>query len=113
MVIAMGGMDSLQRLQTMRDYGATTLLCTPTYAVHLARVAEQNDLGDALATVQRIVCTGEPGASIAAVRRQIQLGWGAKCLDHAGLSEVGSFAYPRASYGGVHPRADQCVAAFP
>jgi phenylacetate-CoA ligase len=36
MVIALGGMDSLQRLVTMRDYGPTTLLCTPTYAVHLA-----------------------------------------------------------------------------
>ena len=94
MVIAMGGMDSLQRLQTMREYGATTLLCTPTYAVHLARVAEQNDLGEAVATVERVVCTGEPGASIASVRRQIQLGWGAKCHDHAGLTEVGSFAYP-------------------
>jgi phenylacetate-CoA ligase len=110
MVIAMGGMDSLQRLQTMRDYGATTLLCTPTYAVHLARVAEQNDLGDALATVERVVCTGEPGASIAAVRRQIQLGWGAKCHDHAGLSEVGSFAYPCDSCGGMHLREDEFVA---
>jgi phenylacetate-CoA ligase len=76
MVIAIGGMDSLQRLVTMRDYGATTLLCTPTYAVHLARVAEQNDLGDALATVERVVSTGEPGASIPSVRRRIQLGWG-------------------------------------
>jgi phenylacetate-CoA ligase len=110
MVIAMGGMDSLQRLQTMRDYGATTLLCTPTYAVHLARVAEQNDLGDALATVERVVCTGEPGASIAAVRRQIQLGWGARCHDHAGLSEVGSFAYPCAEAGGMHINEDEFLA---
>jgi phenylacetate-CoA ligase len=66
-------MDSLQRLRTIRDYGATTLLCTPTYAVHLARVAEQSGLPDALASVERIVCTGEPGASIASVRRRIQL----------------------------------------
>jgi phenylacetate-CoA ligase len=109
MVIAMGGMDSLQRLLTMRDYGATTLLCTPTYAVHLARVAEQNDLGDAPATVERVVCTGEPGASIASVRRQIQLGWGAKCHDHAGLTEVGSFAYPCDSCGGMHLREDDFV----
>jgi phenylacetate-CoA ligase len=109
MVIALGGMDSLQRLQTIRDYGATALLCTPTYAVHLARVAEQHDLSDALATVERVVCTGEPGASIASVRRQIQLGWGARCLDHAGLSEVGSFAYPCDSCGGMHLREDDFV----
>ena len=65
MVIALGGMDSLQRLQTIRDYRATTLLCTPTYAVHLARVAEQSGLADALSSVERVVCTGEPGGSIA------------------------------------------------
>jgi phenylacetate-CoA ligase len=110
MVIALGGMDSLQRLQTIRDYRATTLLCTPTYAVHLARVAEHHDLGAALGSVKRVVCTGEPGASIASVRRQIQLGWGARCLDHAGLSEVGSFAYPCASCGGMHLREDEFVA---
>jgi phenylacetate-CoA ligase len=110
MVIALGGMDSLQRLVTMRDYGATTLLCTPTYAVHLARVAEQNDLTDALASVQRVVCTGEPGASIPSVRRQIQLGWGARCHDHAGLSEVGSFAYPCDGCGGMHLSEDDFIA---
>src|SRR3954447_21690808 len=104
------GMDSLQRLRTIRDYGATTLLCTPTYAVHLARVAKQSGLADALATVERVVCTGEPGASIASVRRQIQVCWGARCLDHAGLSEVGSFAYPCASCGGMHLREDEFVA---
>jgi phenylacetate-CoA ligase len=110
MVIALGGMDSLQRLQTIRDYRATTLLCTPTYAVHLARVAEQSDLTDALQSVERVVCTGEPGASIASLRRQVQVGWGARCLDHAGLSEVGSFAYPCDSCGGMHLREDEFVA---
>jgi phenylacetate-CoA ligase len=109
MVIALGGMDSLQRLQTIREYGATTLLCTPTYAVHLARVAEQHDVTDAVASVERVVCTGEPGASIASVRRQIQLGWGARCFDHAGLSEVGSFAYPCDGRGGMHLRDDEFV----
>jgi len=110
MVIALGGMDSLQRLNTIRDYGATTLLCTPTYAVHLARVAEQNDLCDALRPVQRVVCTGEPGASIPSVRRQIQLSWGARCHDHAGLSEVGSFGYPCDGCGGLHLHEDEFVA---
>jgi phenylacetate-CoA ligase len=109
MVIPLGGMDSLQRLHTIRDYGATTLLCTPTYAVHLARVAEQNDLCDALKSVERVVCTGEPGASIPSVRRQIQLGWGARCHDHAGLTEVGSFGYPCDGCGGLHLREDEFV----
>ena len=48
LVIPLGGMDSVQRLETMREYGATALLCTPSYALHLARVALDNGLGDAL-----------------------------------------------------------------
>ena len=39
----LGGMDSVQRLLAIRDYGATTLLATPTYALHLAQVAAQGD----------------------------------------------------------------------
>ena len=60
--------------------------------------------------MQRVVCTGEPGASIPSVRRQIQLGWGARCHDHAGLSEVGSFGYPCDGCGGMHLREDEFIA---
>ena len=34
------------------------------YAIRLAKVADQNELGDTLASVTTIVCTGEPGASL-------------------------------------------------
>ena len=56
MVVALGGMDSVQRLETIREYGATTLVCTPSYAVHLAKVAAQGDrLG--LARVRGASCS--------------------------------------------------------
>jgi phenylacetate-CoA ligase len=100
--VALGGMDSVQRLETIREYAATALICTPSYAIRLAKVAAQNGLADALGPVQRILCTGEPGASLAAVRLLIEELWQAQCLDHAGLSEVGAFGYPCAAAGGVH-----------
>ena len=109
LVIPLGGMDSVQRLETMREYGATALLCTPSYALHLARVAADKGLGEALASVDRVVCTGEPGASIPAVRDQIEAAWGARCFDHAGASEVGSFAYPCATDGGLHLFEDEFI----
>jgi phenylacetate-CoA ligase len=108
--VALGGMDSVQRLETIREYSATALICTPSYAIRLAKVASQNDLGDALEPVQRILCTGEPGASLAAVRRQIEELWHARCFDHAGLSEVGAFGYPCAAAGGVHINEDEFIA---
>jgi len=109
LVIPLGGMDSVQRLETMREYGATALLCTPSYALHLAKVAAENGLLDALAPVERVVCTGEPGASMPAVRERIESAWGARCLDHAGASEVGSLAYPCADHGGLHLFEDEYI----
>ena len=100
--IALGGMDSVQRLETIREYAATTLVCTPSYAIRLAKVADQKGLLDALSSVRKIICTGEPGASLPAVRAQIETLWEACCFDHAGLSEVGAFGYPCADGGGVH-----------
>jgi phenylacetate-CoA ligase len=109
LVIPLGGMDSVQRLETMREYGATALLCTPSYALHLARVAGEKGLEAALEPVRRVVCTGEPGASLPAVRGRIEAAWGARCHDHAGASEVGSFAYPCDAEGGLHLFEDEYV----
>jgi phenylacetate-CoA ligase len=107
MTIALGGMGSLQRLETLAAYGATGLICTPTYALHLARRARELGHEGALESVQRIVCTGEPGASVPAVKAEIERLWGARCFDHAGLSEVGSFSYPCATGGGLHLNSDE------
>jgi phenylacetate-CoA ligase len=109
LVIPLGGMDSVQRLETMREYGATALLCTPSYALHLAKVALDKGHGEALDGVERVVCTGEPGASMPAIRGRIEAAWGARCFDHAGASEVGSFAYPCAADGGLHLFEDEFV----
>jgi phenylacetate-CoA ligase len=110
MAVALGGMDSVQRLDTIREYSATVLSCTPSYAVHLAKVAGQSDQLDALASVQKILCTGEPGASLPGVRAEIEQAWDARCYDHAGLSEVGPIAYPCAEAGGLHLTEQEIVA---
>jgi phenylacetate-CoA ligase len=39
-----GGMDSVQRLRTMQEIGATVLVCTPSYALRLAEVAQEHGL---------------------------------------------------------------------
>jgi phenylacetate-CoA ligase len=110
MVVALGGMDSVQRLDTIREYRATTLVCTPSYAVHLAKVAAQSDQLEALESVDKLICTGEPGASLPGVRTEMERAWGARCYDHAGLSEVGPFAYPCADSGGLHLTEDEVIA---
>jgi phenylacetate-CoA ligase len=109
LTIPLGGMGSLQRLETLSMYGATVLACTPSYALHLARRALDTDQPEALASVTRVICAGEPGASISSVRDEIERLWGARCLDHAGLTEVGGFGYPCEAGGGLHLNTDEFV----
>jgi phenylacetate-CoA ligase len=109
LALALGGMNSVQRLRTIAEYEATVLLCTPSYALHLAAVAAETEQTATLDSVRRVLCTGEPGASVPAVRERIESLWGAACLDHAGASEAGPFAYPCPADGGLHLAEDEFV----
>ena len=109
MAIPLGGMTSAQRLRTIAQIGATALMCTPTYALRLLEVALEERLEHALEPVERVICTGEPGASLPRVRARIEEGFGARCYDHAGLTEAGPFAYPCPDGGGLHLYDDEFV----
>ncbi|MEA2399676.1 MAG: phenylacetate-CoA ligase [Thermoleophilaceae bacterium] len=109
MAIALGGMGSTQRLQTIDEVGATAVWCTPTYALRLLEVAVEQRLEAALDSVERVLCTGEPGGSLPGVRARIEEGFGARCFDHAGLTEAGPFGYPCADGHGLHVDEDEFV----
>jgi phenylacetate-CoA ligase len=109
MAIPLGGMTSAQRLRTIAEVEASAVMCTPTYALRLFDVAMEERLEQALESIQRVICTGEPGASLPAVRHRIEEGFGARCYDHAGLTEVGPFGYPCTEGGGLHLYDDEFV----
>jgi phenylacetate-CoA ligase len=100
--VALGGMTSVQRLQTIGEVEATVLCCTPTYALHLLEVALENRLESTFGSIRRLICTGEPGASLASVRTRIEEGFDATVIDHAGLTEAGPFGYPCPEGHGLH-----------
>jgi phenylacetate-CoA ligase len=90
-----GGMSSHVRLATIDAVGATVVCCTPTYALRLAEIAAQDwpDRRLADATVRVLIVAGEPGGSIPATRRRIEQSWGARVIDHHGLTEVGPVSF--------------------
>jgi len=103
MMIPGGGRDSIQRLQTMRELGATAMCCTPTYALRLAEVAHEENFDLRDIPIRATVHAGEPGANVPATKARIEAAWHAKCFDHAGASEIGAFSYEcEAQPGGVH-----------
>jgi phenylacetate-CoA ligase len=89
-----GGMSSVSRLRTMIDTKATVLCCTPTYAIRLAEVAEEEKISLADAKVKTLILSGEPGASIPGTRARIESLWqGARVVDHHGMTETGPVSY--------------------
>ncbi len=83
-----GGMSSAQRVRVAEENGVTVLCCTPTYALHLAR--EADEAGWDKGTVRLVVVAGEPGGSIPSVRARLQQAWpAARLFDHHGMTEVG------------------------
>lgn len=103
LTITGGGMTSQQRLAAMKDLGATVLLCTPSYALHLAEAALEEGMDPAKDLNIRItIHAGEPGAGIPATRERIEKLWGATAYDHPGASEVGAFGYSCPARKGVH-----------
>ncbi len=102
-----GGLSSSARLKMLIDHQATVLFCTPTYALHLAEVASSEKL-PIHGVVKKIVVAGEPGGSLQNTRERIADAWGARVVDHYGLTEVGPMAMePFDQSGGLHiHRAD-------
>lgn len=97
-----GGQDSPTRLRWMDDLGATVLVCTPSYALHLADIARERGVDLRRLGVRTTIHAGEPGAGIPTVRRRIEEAWNAKCYDHAGMTEVGPHSFECIEQSGLH-----------
>ncbi|HKY23012.1 MAG TPA: AMP-binding protein [Vicinamibacterales bacterium] len=111
--IPAGGMSSQARLSLIDTLKPTVICCTPTYALRLMEVASESagariDLSSS--SVRALIVAGEPGGSIASTRERIEKGWGARVIDHYGLTEVGPIAFECwESPGGLHLNEDEYV----
>lgn len=105
-----GGQDSPTRLTWMEALGATVLVCTPSYALHLAEVARERGLDLAKLPVRIAIHAGEPGAGIPAVRARIEEAWGAKAFDHSGMTEVGALSFECVAQAGLHVNETEFLA---
>lgn len=89
-----GGLSSAARLRMIRENATTLLCCTPTYALHLAEVAKEEQFELSSTKIAKIIVAGEPGGSIPSVRMRIESAWsGAHVFDHHGMTETGPVSY--------------------
>lgn len=106
-----GGMSSQQRLSLIADNEATILCCTPTYALRLAEVAAEQNIDLASGSVHMLIVAGEPGGSIPSIRTRIETAWGARVIDHWGMTEIGALGVECIENpGGLHILESECIA---
>ena len=105
-----GGMTSRARLRFLLDNAANVVLCTPTYALHLAEVAAQEGIDLASSPVRKLIVAGEPGGNVPGTRQRIETAWGARVFDHSGMTEVGPLGIEcREAPGGLHLLESECL----
>jgi phenylacetate-CoA ligase len=104
-----GGMTTTARLRFLLDNQATVVLCTPTYALHLAETAREEGIDLPASRVRALIVAGEPGGSIPATRNRIETGWGARVFDHTGMTETGPLGIECPDNpGGLHLLESAC-----
>jgi phenylacetate-CoA ligase len=112
LVIPGGGMTSLGRIELLRTARVTALLCTPTYALHLAEVAAEHTINLAQLHVEKIIVAGEPGGSVPAIRQRIEAAWDARVIDHGGATEVGPWGFSDMEGRGLFVNESAFLAEF-
>ncbi|MGA7762875.1 MAG: AMP-binding protein [Candidatus Binataceae bacterium] len=104
LVVPGGAQTTERRIEQIVELGVTTIFSTPTYALRLWQEAVAMGVDPAASKVGKVIVSGEPAGSIPATKRQLERGWGAKCGDTAGMTEIGTiFAFECAEQpGGTH-----------
>ena len=86
-VIPISGGNTKRQIIIMQDFGPTVITCTPSYALHLAEVAEEMGINPGKDFKLRVGCFGaEPWSET--MRQQIEKKYNIDAIDIFGLSEV-------------------------
>lgn len=112
MIAPTGSLSTIARIELIRSIEATIIFCTPSYALHMAEVAQQNKIDLTSSSVKKIIVAGEPGGSIPSIRQRIESSWNAKVVDHSGASEVGPWGYADAKGKGIYVNEAEFSAEF-
>jgi phenylacetate-CoA ligase len=85
-VVPMSGGSTQKQVMLMKDFGATVLGCTPSYALQIAEVAEAEGINLRDLPLRIGMLGGEPWSE--EMREQIEERLGISAFDNYGLSEV-------------------------
>jgi phenylacetate-CoA ligase len=107
-----GTVPSERLLAIIRQFQATAIWTTPSYAWYLGETAVKEGIDPRRdLSIKRIFVAGEPGGSIPETRNRIEALWGASVYDYYGLSDIfGSCAGMCEEKDGLHWAEDHILA---
>jgi phenylacetate-CoA ligase len=83
------GTGNTERLMTAVDQlRPTSVVMTPSYALHLIEWASQRGIDLASSSVRRVLVAGEPGGGEPAMRAKLEAGWGASVTEAMGIGDI-------------------------
>lgn len=85
-VIPMSGGNTAKQIMLMKDFGATVLCCTPSYAIHLAEAIEEMGIDPSELSLKSGIFGAEPWSE--GMRTAIEEKLNIKAYDIYGLSEI-------------------------
>jgi len=103
-IIPGGGLNTVERILKMKELRVNAFMATPTYVLGMAETCRTKlNIDPASLGIRRILCAGEPGASVPATKRRIEEAWQCDVYDHVGATEIGGWGYEcTAKPGGPH-----------
>jgi phenylacetate-CoA ligase len=102
-VAPIGVGQSKRLIEIVRDMGiAVALYSTPSYALHLAQVAQSAGVDPTHLGVHKGFFSGDAGLAIPGYREQIEVTWNMVARDIYGLGELGPLAAECQHGGGLH-----------
>jgi phenylacetate-CoA ligase len=111
LTIHAGTVPSERLLAILKQFQATAIWTTPSYAWYLGETAQKEGIDPKKdLAVKRIFVAGEPGGSIPETRERIESLWGAQVYDYYGLSDIfGSCAGMCEAKNGLHWAEDHIL----
>jgi phenylacetate-CoA ligase len=109
-VIPIGASMTGRQIDYLLNPGSTVLLCTPSFALHIAETLRERGVSPQKMKVKLGCFGGEGGTETAATREKIEKGLGIDAYDYYGLAEIGpTFASECTRKAGLHWAEDHYV----
>ncbi|HBB16444.1 MAG: CoA ligase [Syntrophus sp. RIFOXYC2_FULL_54_9] len=102
-VIPIGASMTGRQIDYMLNPGSTVLLCTPSFALHIAENLRERGVSPQKLKLRVGCFGGEAGTETTATRGKIEAGLGIDAYDYYGLAEIGpTFASECTAKAGLH-----------